>query len=132
MNLDIEAEARELRGHFPDLTTCDFYRLDNGNVGVLITFKTSDLFGEDFDVLLEYPPGYPETIPNAWVQSPKIASSCRHVWKREEGDVKICYLRPSKWESNYTSYDAAAMIKSWIYAYVEWKDSGEWDWEEAH
>lgn len=132
MYLDIHSEARQLRGHFPDLTTDDFYRLDNDNIGVLLTYNTSGLFTDDFDVLLEYPRGYPDAKPNAWVESPEIDRSCSHTWSEEDGAVKICYLRDREWDSSYTGYDAAAMVKSWIYAYIEWEETGEWGWEEAH
>ena len=46
-------------------------------------------------------------------------------------DNTICYLKPDEdWSSNYSSYDVGLMIKSWIFAYVRWKQKGIWGWRE--
>ncbi len=34
------------------------------------------------------------------------------------------------WFSNYTSYEVAQIIKSWLHAYSIWRLTGKWDWEE--
>lgn len=131
MYLDIHEEARELRGHFPDLTASDFYRLDNDNIGVPVTYTTDGFLQSDYEVLIEYPRGYPDSQPKAWVQSPDLEAGAPHTLGGEYGDTRICYLQFSQWESDYTGYDAAGMIKTWLYAYSNWKETGNWDWGEA-
>ena len=46
-------------------------------------------------------------------------------------DNTICYLKQEEdWSSNYSSYDVGLMIKSWIFAYIRWKQKGIWGWRE--
>lgn len=131
--IDIDREVRELRAVFPEVSRSDFYELDNGNVGVIVTYRTDSRSVDDFEVLIEFPRGYPDDAPRAWIQSPEIPSSTPHTLGTDgSGDVAICYQGPSNWNSNYTGYDAAVMIKSWVYAYCNWKENDEWDWEEGY
>lgn len=129
-HIDIEHEVEQIRGIIRGVTRRDFYELDNGNIGVIVYF---DPRGEhpEFEVLIEYPPSYPNKPPNAWVLDPTIDSNSPHIWTRENGDAKICFIKPRRWESEWTSYDAAAMIKSWIFAYCTWQENGEWGWDEV-
>ena len=129
-HIDIDHEIEQIRGVIPGVTKEDFYELDNENIGVIVYFET-DSGCPEFEVLIEYTPGYPDKPPNAWVLSPSIDSSSPHVWTRENGDAKICFIKPPRWESNWTSYDVAGMIKSWIFAYCKWKKTGEWGWDEV-
>ena len=132
-SLDVNKEVRELRGVFPNLTRSDFWELENGNTGVDVKYKTDSVFEDNFDILIEFPRSYPDSAPIAWVESPKIREDCEHIYSIDsEGNAKICYIEPDNWYPWYTSYDAAVMIKSWVYAYCNWVDAGVWDWEEVH
>ena len=128
---DIDREAHELRGVFPDIGTDDFYELDNGNIGAVVYYRPDDFSFDEFEVLIEYVPGYPDVPPPAWVLEPEIDSNVEHVWEWDEhGHPMICYIDPDEWHPNLTSYDAAVMIKTWVYAYCNWKRRGEWTWDE--
>jgi len=130
--IDIDKEIRELRGHFPNVSRSDFYELDNDNIGVVLQVSTSGQYSlGTFEVLLEFPPGYPDVPPNAWVNNPELDESCGHIYYKEDGQAKICFTADKKWEPQYTSYDAAAMIKSWIFGYCQWEHTGTWGWNEA-
>lgn len=129
--INVDKEITELRGFFPDISRGDFGKMDNGNIVTVVEYETEFLV-PDFEVLIEYPPSYPSKPPNAYVIEPEIDPDCPHIWDREPdtGVAKICFIKPSKWRSYYTSYEAAGMIKSWIYAYCNWERNGIWDWEE--
>lgn len=127
VDIDISNELYELRGVFPDLSRSDFYHMANGNIGVKVTYETEDFFTDDFDVLIEYHDGYPDSEPNAWVQDPKIDDSNPHHYGFDEyGDCHICYVGSQNWSFTYTGFDAAMMIKTWIFSYCHWQDTGEW------
>lgn len=131
-SIDVDNEVTELRGHFPNVSRRDFYELDNGNIGVVLQISTDGQYSlGTFEVILEFPPGYPDVQPNAWVNSPELDESCGHIYYTENGQAKICFTADKEWESQYTSYDAAAMVKSWIFAYCQWEHTGTWGWKEA-
>lgn len=129
--IDIDKEITELRGFFDNISRDNFFTLDDGNVATVVEYETEFLV-PDFEVIIEYPPSYPNKPPNAYVVDPEIDSGCPHIWSHDSdtGVAKICFIKPSKWRSWYTSYEAAAMIKSWVYAYCNWDRNGVWDWEE--
>lgn len=130
--VDISREVRELRGVFPEVSRSDFTSVA-GLDAIVVTYETAGLFEDDFEVAIAFPPVYPNKEPPAFVLEPDIPSSCPHIYEKlEDGITHICYIDPDEWSSNYTSYDAAVMIKSWVYAYCNWKSTGEWDWSEAH
>jgi ubiquitin-protein ligase len=130
--IDVRKEIEELRGHFPDVSRSDFYELDNGNIGVVLQISTSGQYAlGTFEVVLEFPLGYPDIPPNAWVNNPDLDESCGHVYYTENGQGKICFTADKEWDPRYTSYDAVAMIKSWIFGYCKWEHTGEWGWDEA-
>lgn len=131
--IDIGREVEELRGVFPEVSKSDFYELDNGNVGAVVYYTPNDPACPEFEVLIEYPRGYPNDAPKAWALSPELPRSVPHVLGRDDsGNVQICYQRSSNWNSNYTGYDAAVMVKTWVYAYCNWKNNDEWDWNEGY
>ncbi len=134
MKRTVNYELRQLQGVFPDITMADFFELENGNTCVLVAYRTTGRYAcGRFKVLIEFPYNYPNSAPFAWVQKPRIKSRVKHVYERDSyGHTKICYLRPKKdWHYSYTSYDAAMMIQTWIYAYCHWLKTGIWDWEQA-
>jgi ubiquitin-protein ligase len=131
-NIDISEQLHELQGVFPEATRDDFYELDNGNIAVAVKYHTEDYTKPNFDVLIEFPQNFPQGPPEVWVIEPEIKEGTGHVWGRDQhGHAKICYIKPDKWSPNYTVYDTALMAKTWFYAYCNWLDSGDWDWEEA-
>lgn len=130
--VNVDDELWELKGVFKDATRSDFYELNNGNIAAYVTYSPNDFSVPDFDVLIEYPYDYPNSPPNAWITEPEIETGTGHVWTRDEdGSPKICYIKPDRWSPDYTTYDAAIMIQTWIWAYCNWLESGNWDWEEA-
>ena len=133
MMVDIDQEVHELRGVLPCEDRSDFYELDNGNLGVVVHYDTSGEFSKGtFEVIIEYPSGYPNKKPNAWVISPDVDMSCGHIYHKDDsGDANICYMGNRNWDPNYTSYDVAAMVKTWIFAYCKWERTGNWGWNEA-
>lgn len=130
--IDVDEEIKELRGHFPDASKSDFYELDNGNTGVMLQIATKEQYSLGiFEILLEFPPGYPDVPPSAWVCSPEIDESCPHTYGNKNGQTKICFTADGKWGPQYTSFDAVTMVKSWIFGYCQWKQTGEWGWDGA-
>lgn len=130
-HIDIRDEVQELRGVFPDIGRSDFYELDNGNVGVVVYYSPDAPDCPTFEVLIEYTRAYPNSPPKAWVMDPDISTSTPHTYSSDSsGNVRICFIKPSKWSSNLTSYDAAVMIKTWVFAYCNYKRDGEWRWDE--
>jgi hypothetical protein len=129
-SLDVEKEVHELRGVFPELGRGDFYRLDNGNIGVLVYYRPDSYTAGEFEVLMEFVEEYPTNPPQAWVLEPEIDRGCPHAYRYDDqGNALLDYIDPSKWESWYTSYDAAVMIRTWISAYCNWEDHGVWEWD---
>lgn len=129
--IDVDEEITELRGVIPNVSRSDFYELDNGNIGTIIYYDPTEYQFDTFEVLIEYTPGYPDQPPNAWVLDPEIDSDSPHIWEWDNGDPRICFIKPARWKSSYTSYDAAAMIKSWVWTYCNWMKTGSWDWDEV-
>ena len=130
-HIDVQKEVSELRGVFPQISQSDFYELDNDNVGVIVYYSPDDSNFSTFKILIEYTPGYPSSPPKAWVMNPEISSSTPHTYGTDSnGHMRICFIKPSNWSSNLTSYDAAVMIKTWVYAYCNYKKNGSWDWDE--
>lgn len=132
-NINVDDELHELQGHFPDLTRGDFYKLDTGNIGVVIEVTTSGEYDMGtFEVILEFTPSYPDQPPNAWITQPTdLDMDCGHIYYQENGQSNICITAAGDWDSSYTSWDAMAMVKSWIYGYCQWHHTGEWGWKEA-
>lgn len=129
--VDINREVRELSGVFTDVSRRDFTSVA-GLDAIVVTYETNSVF-EDFEIAIAFPPAYPDREPPAFVLDPDIPSRCPHIYEKlDDGITHICYIDPDEWSSAYTSYDAAVMIKSWVYAYCNWQDTGEWDWPEAH
>jgi hypothetical protein len=138
---NIQYEAYEISGVFKahktmgerDVNINDFCILDNRNIGLLVEIPITELQSSgkyesrSYTILIEYVNDYPLSPPNVFVIDPILdPNENPHMYL----DGKICYLRPEDWSSNYTSYDVAQMIKSWIYAYSKWKRNGEWAWEQ--
>lgn len=132
--IDIDEEVYELQGVFPGISREDFYQLDNGNVGVVVYYRPDDFSFPEFEVLLEYPAGYPDLPPKAWILDPELEPGTKHVWGTDEyGSPMVCFIDPDDWSPDLTSYDAAVMVKTWIYAYCNWVRHDEWSWDEkAH
>lgn len=132
----VNSELHELMGVFPALTRDDFFYLDNGNIGVKVIYDTTGKYSlGKIHVIIEFPQNYPSAPPHVWIISPKVHPETHHVHKRDKyGHTEICYLRPHKdWHYSYTSYDAAIMVQTWIYAYCKWMKTRrkKWDWKEA-
>lgn len=129
-SLDVDKEAHELRGIFPEINRDNFYKLGNGNIGVLVYYRPDGYTTDEFEVLIEFIGEYPTNPPRAWVLEPEIDRSCPHAYRfDEQGNALVDYIDASSWESWYTSYDAAVMIRTWISAYCNWEDRGVWEWE---
>jgi hypothetical protein len=133
----IDRELKNLREIFPDIRRKDFYKLDNGNYCVQLSYITSGKFAcspPRFDILIEFPYNYPHNAPKAWIQKPKIKETDPpHVYGYDEfGHAHICYLRPKKdWHFRLSSADAAILVEIWIATYCRWIKTGQWDWKEA-
>lgn len=134
----IEWEASELSNALGGkFTRYDFIELENDNIGVEFNISTTgpyQIFWKDntivrFTVLIEYVYSYPDYPPRAWIVEPKIEpTESPHMYR--EGD--ICYVKADEdWNSVYTSYEASAWIKSWIYAFCVWVSTGKWYWTEG-
>ena len=130
----VDREIVKLKKLFPDIRKNDFSVLENGNKCVQVSFLTTGKYAcGKFDVLIEFPYNYPVGTPLAWIQKPAIPRNTPHVYGWDEDDhASICYLRPKKdWQLNYTSYEAALLIESWLSTYCYWLKTNEWDWPEA-
>ena len=128
--VNVSKEVKELRGVFSDVSRTDFVRFDDFDA-IQVTYKTDSFLESDYEVVIAFPPSYPNKEPYAFVLEPEIKGSCPHIYGKDDGVTRICYIDPDEWSYRYTSYDAAVMIKSWIYAYSNWENTGNWDWEEA-
>ena len=128
--VDIHEEVRELRGVFSDVSPNDFVQYEEFDA-IKVTYQTKDFLKDDYEIIIAFSPAYPNKEPYAFVVEPEIRGDCPHIYGKEDGVARICYIDPAEWSYRYTSYDAAVMIKSWVYAYSNWKRTGNWDWEEA-
>jgi ubiquitin-protein ligase len=106
----------------------------NGNIGLVLELPVTQLQIEGsfeknyFTFLIEYVQDYPLSPPKVHLIEPDLdPTQTPHMFI----DSTICYLKPDEdWSSNYSSYDVGLMIKSWIFAYVRWKQKGIWGWRE--
>ena len=130
----IQYEANEIAGAFDLNSGWKFHIMDNGNMGLVVELPVTQLQIEGsfekiyFTFLIEYVQDYPLSPPKVHVIEPDLdATQNHHMFI----DNTICYLKPDEdWPSNYNSYDVGLMIKSWIFAYVRWKQKGIWGWRE--
>ena len=126
ISINVDAEVDELRRLFPDVSRTDFYHLDNDNIGVEVSYVPSDCAIAEFEVLIEYVPQYPGVPPRLWVTDPEIDPGSGLVTGFDEyGNAQAKYAAPYEWSSEYTAYDAARMMKSWIKHYCAYLDDDE-------
>jgi ubiquitin-protein ligase len=108
--------------------------MENGNIGLVLELPVTQLQIEGsfekiyFTFLIEYVQDYPLSPPKVHIIEPDLdPTQTPHMFI----DNTICYLKPDEdWSSNYSSYDVGLMIKSWIFAYLRWKQKGIWGWRE--
>jgi len=130
----IQYEANEIAGAFELNSGWKFHIMENGNIGLVVELPVTQLQIEGsfekiyFTFLIEYVQDYPLFPPKVHVIEPDLdPTQTPHMFI----DNTICYLKPDEdWSSNYSSYDVGLMIKSWIFAYVRWKQKGIWGWRE--
>ena len=121
----IEHELHELRGVFPNISLEDFEIRDNGNIAVTVYYETKD--HGTFKIRIEFMHDYPYSTPFAYVLEPEIREN-KHMYPQEKN--QICFIEPSEWRDNYTTYDTAMMISTWVWSYCRWLDTGVWDWDQ--
>ena len=125
-SIHINSEINELRQIFPDISRSNFYYLDNGNIGAEVSFVPSDCAVNEFEVLIEYVPQYPGVPPRIWVTDPEIDPESGIVAGFDEyGSAQAKYDAPFDWSSEYTGYDAAKMMQSWIKHYCAYLEDRE-------
>ena len=130
----VEYEANEIAGAFKLNSRWKFHIMDNGNTGVVLELPVTQLQIEGnfekiyFTFLIEYVHDYPLSPPKVHIIEPNLdPAQTPHMFI----DNTMCYLKPDEdWSSDYSSYDVGLMIKSWIFAYIKWKQKGVWGWEE--
>jgi len=105
----------------------DFYRLDNGNLGVYIELPVKGEYELDNLILIiEYPQNYPESSPRCFIEN--LEDGSPHVFSNKE----ICYMNKKHWKDNYSSYEAGYLIRTWIYGYSSWVHTKNWKMPEAN
>ena len=138
----IRYEADQMSGVFKltksigerDVDVNDFYMLDNGNIGIIIELPVIELQttgryeSKSFKIVIEYVHDYPIAAPKVFIIDPELDPiETPHMYV----DGSICYLKADEdWSNDYTSYEVAQMVKSWIYAYCKWQRKGIWGWAE--
>lgn len=130
----IQYEANEIAGAFKLNSGLKFHIMDNGNIGVVLELPVTQLQIEGsfekiyFIFLIEYVQDYPLSPPKVHIIEPNLdPTQTPHMFI----DNTLCYLKPDEdWSSSYSSYDVGLMIKSWIFAYIRWKQKGIWGWGE--
>jgi len=131
----IQYEANEIAGAFKSNSKWKFHIMDNGNTGLLLELPVTQLQIEGrrfekiyFTFLIEYVHDYPLSPPKVHILEPNLdPAQTPHMFI----DNTMCYLKPDEdWSSEYSSYDVGLMIKSWIFAYIRWKQKGVWGWGE--
>ena len=118
-----------------DVKSNDFEVGNNGNVYLTINLpievqlhSIGKFLSGSYTIQLEYVNDYPLSPPNVYILNPKLnPTETPHMYI----DGKVCYCNPDvDWFSNYTSYEVAQMVKSWLHAYTIWSNTGVWDWPE--
>ena len=130
----VQYETNQLQGVFSNVKEDDFFDLGGGRTGVYVAYETVGRFsGGMFTVLIEFLYDYPMYAPNAYVVRPELLPSTIHVYPPQPGfkPQHICYLDPDQWSPEFTSFDVAIMIQTWIYAYCSWRSTGKWDWQQS-
>jgi hypothetical protein len=130
----IQYEANEIAGAFKLNSGLKFHVMDNGNIGVVLELPVTQLQIEGsfekiyFIFLIEYVQDYPLSPPKVHILEPNLdPTQTPHMFI----DNTLCYLKPDEdWSNSYSSYDVGLMIKSWIFAYIRWKQKGIWGWGE--
>jgi ubiquitin-protein ligase len=117
-----------------DVDVDDFYVLDNGNIGIIIELPVIELQttgryeSKSFKIVIEYVHDSPIAPPKVFIIDPELDPiETPHMYV----DGSICYLKADEdWSNDFTSYEVAQMVKSWIYAYCKWERKGIWGWTE--
>ena len=124
--LNLKDEVRELQKVFADITAEDFTRLNNGNIGVEVTYVPTECGIEEFEVFIEFIPQYPELPPRMWVMSPDIEAESNMIHRFDEyGHAQAAYTDPYSWNEELTGGDAARIMKQWIANYCDYiEDEG--------
>jgi ubiquitin-protein ligase len=138
----IQYEADQMSGAFKitksigerDVDVNDFYMLDNENIGIIIELPVIELQttgryeSRSFKIGIEYVQDYPIAAPKVFIIDPELDPiETPHMYV----DGSICYLKADEdWSNDFTSYEVALMVKSWIYAYCKWERKGIWGWAE--
>jgi hypothetical protein len=138
----MQYEADQISGVFKisksigerDIDVNDFCILDNGNIGIIIDLSVIELQttgkyeSKSFKIGIEYVHDYPLSPPKVFIIDPELdPTETPHMYI----DGSMCYLKADEdWSNDYTSYEVAQMVKSWIYAYCKWERKGIWGWAE--
>lgn len=119
--LNLEDEVRELQKVFADITAEDFTKLNNGSIGVEVTYVPTECGIEEFEVFIEFIPQYPELPPRMWVMSPDIEAESNMIHRFDEyGHAQAAYTDPYSWNEELTGGDAAQIMKQWIANYCDY------------
>lgn len=131
--VDVEQEVSELRRVFDDIAPEDFVWLENGNVGIEVTYTTTSCSVDEFTALIEYIEQYPSLPPRIWITHPPVEPESNMVHGFDQrGHAQAAYVDPYSWNPQLTGGDAALIMTEWIKHYCAYLDGQREDTDEGY
>lgn len=122
-HVDIDQEVTELERVFDDVASEDFVWLENGNVGIEVTYATTDCSVDEFTALIEYIEQYPSLPPRIWVTDPPVDPESNMVHGFDQrGHAQAAYVDLHTWNEQLTGGDAALIMTEWVKHYCAYLD----------
>lgn len=116
IDINFSREAKRLSEAFRPTFTSDFFRLDNGNIGVPFIIYPDEGELECIECILEYTETYPEDPPDLWVVEPPIPDTYEQAVETDDhGDTRIDYIQDRYW--GVRTQSALEYIRKWALDY---------------
>lgn len=118
--LDINREVAALSSMFESISRDDFYRLDNGNVGVEVGVIPSSDAVEQIDLVIEYTGNFPEYPPRIWVLRPDLPPDYESVVEVDQrGDTRIQVIDVNTWTQYRDTRVVLDHLEDWIIRFCQ-------------
>jgi ubiquitin-protein ligase len=92
--------------------------------------RTDTATGNTYEVLLVYPPSFPNQPPSVTPIDPVLevadADGVRLIHQYNDGHMCLYYPNDRTFTPNTTAATVLAVAAAWLFAYEEWQASGRW------